>query len=129
MKHGKLKIGDRVDMLLIVGCRKEGEGSKSVLYWAVKCDCGHEREMRTNHIRMKRATLKVSCGCLKKVSLVKQIAKARARIGMQERDEKDPTPLEIAERCLEIHNDADRQAPVGLVENLKRLRHGNGIAY
>ena len=122
MKHGKLKIGDRVDMLLIVGCRKEGEGSKSVLYWAVKCDCGHEREMRTNHIRMKRATLKVSCGCLKKISLLKQIAKARARIGMQERDEKEPTPLEIAEECSRIHNDAGREPPAMLIRMLDELR-------
>jgi len=124
MKHPKLKIGDRVDMLVITGCRKEGNGQKTILYWAVKCDCGREREMRTNHIRMPRATVKVSCGCLKKKTAVQQLAIARARIGMQERDERDPTPLEIAEECLQIHNDAGRQPPDGLIENLKELRRG-----
>lgn len=123
MKHPKLKVGDRIDMLLITGRRKAGQGQKSILYWTVECDCGSPpREMRTNHIRMPRATVKVSCGCLRKKTAAQQLAIARARIGMQERDERDPTPLEIAERCLDIHNEADRQAPVGLVENLKRLR-------
>jgi len=125
MKHPKLKIGDRVDMLLIIGCRKEGEGQKTIVYWAVRCDCGREREMRTNHIRMPRATVKVSCGCLKKRRASQQLAIARARIGMTERDARDPTPLEIAEECLQIHNDADRQAPIGLMEKLKKLRQGN----
>ena len=127
MKHPKLKIGDRVDMLLIVGRRKAGQGQKIVVYWTVRCDCGHEREMRTNHIRMPRATVKVSCGCLKKKTASQQLAIARARIGMQQRDDRDPTPLEIAEECLQIHNDADRQAPIGLMENLRELRQGNGI--
>jgi len=122
MKHPKLKIGDRIDMLLITGRRKAGQGQKIVVYWTVQCDCGRVREMRTNHIRMPRATVKVSCGCLRKRRASQQLAIARARIGMQERDERDPTPLEIAERCLDIHNDADRQAPIGLMENLTRLR-------
>jgi hypothetical protein len=128
MKHPKLKIGDRVDMLLIVGCRKAGQGQKIIVYWTVQCDCGSApREMRTNHIRMPRATVKVSCGCLKKRRASQQLAIARARIGMQERDARDPTPLEIAEECLQIHNDADRQPPVRLMENLRELRQGNGI--
>ena len=127
MKHPKLKIGDRVDMLLIVGARKTGQSNKTVVYWTVRCDCGRVREMRTNHIRMPRATVKVSCGCLRKRRASQQLAIARARIGMRARDERDPTPLEIAEECLQIHNEADRQAPVRLMENLRELRQkGDG---
>jgi hypothetical protein len=122
MKHPKLKVGDRVDMLLITGSRKTGQSNKTVVYWSVQCDCGRVREMRTNHIRMPRATVKVSCGCLKKKTAVQQLAIARARIGMQERDSKDPTQLEIAEECLRIHEEANREPPIGLMEKLTRLR-------
>lgn len=122
MRHPKLKIGDRVDMLLIVGSRKTGQSNKTVVYWAVQCDCGRTREMRTNHIRMARAAVKVSCGCLRKKTASQQLAIARARIGMQERDDRDPTPLEIAEECLRIHEEANREPPIGLMEKLTRLR-------
>jgi hypothetical protein len=122
MKHPKLKVGDRVDMLLITGSRKIGQSNKTVVYWSVQCDCGRVREMRTNHIRMPRATVKVSCGCLKKKTASQQLAIARARIGMQERDSKDPTQLEIAEECLRIHEEANREPPERLLEKLTRLR-------
>jgi hypothetical protein len=36
----------------------------------------------------------------------------------------DPTPLEIAERCMWIHEEAGRELPVGLIENLSELRKG-----
>jgi hypothetical protein len=41
---------------------------------------------------------------------------------MQERDDRDPTPLEIAEECLRIHEEANREPPIGLMEKLTRLR-------
>ena len=126
MKHPKLKVGDRVDMLLITGSRKTGQSNKTVVYWSVQCDCGRTREMRTNHIRMPRAVVKVSCGCLKKKTAAQQMAIARSRIGMQERDSRDPTPLEIAEECLRIHEDANREPPERLIEMLEELR-GHGL--
>ncbi len=114
-----MQVGDRVGMLVIKGVRRVvSPCGTSQMMWLVECDCGATRDMRTNHIRRHRDSVPVSCGCEGRRARKRNAAKARSFIA----GARDPTPLEIAERCLDVHNDAGREVPWQLLENLKRLR-------
>ena len=117
----KFKVGDRIGHLQVIGSRKElMKDGKSVFFWLTKCVCGFENEMRTNCLRKKMDKGNASCGCQRRTG--RKAALARAHINIEELDSRDPSRLEIAERCLDIHNDAGRQAPIRLMEILKELR-------
>jgi hypothetical protein len=46
---------------------------------------------------------------------------------LRKRSMVDPTPWEIAERCAEIHEEAGRELPLGLIEILNEFRkQGDG---
>lgn len=116
MKHGKLRIGDKIDHLTIEGSRRAGSGAELYVIWICRCECGLIRETRTSVLRMERRH-PLSCGC-------KGHGRKKPRLQLREKH-RDPTRLEIAEECLQIHNDAGRQPPIELMANLRLLRRGN----
>lgn len=76
-----MQIGQRIGMLVIKGVRRVvSPCGTSQMMWLVQCDCGVTREMRTNHIRAKRDSVPVSCGCEGKKALKQTVAKARSFI-------------------------------------------------
>ena len=117
--RSKHSVGDRLGMLVLVKTFRKNART----YWLCKCDCGKETDIQCGSIFRTDRPAKRSCGC--DTNKRKRKGLVKARTVLRELRPDDPTPLEIAERCLDIHNEADRQAPVGLVENLKRLRQAN----
>ena len=87
-----------------------------------ECDCGVIYQKRTDRLRRRRGLIEVSCGCLRRAMNREKMADARAKRTLQRRSRVEPTPWEIAERCAEIHEDAGRELPVGLVEILDGFR-------
>lgn len=114
--RSKHSIGDRLGMLVLVKTfRKQGR-----TYWLCKCDCGKETDIQCGSIFRTDRPAKRSCGC--DTNRRKRRGLAKARKVLSDLRPSDPTPLEIAERCLDVHNEAGREVPEQLLENLKRLR-------
>ncbi len=111
----KLQIGEVIDHVTIKSCRRVETGVLSYIVWSCECRCGNVREMRTNVIRMVRR-FPLSCGCA-------GYGRRKPKLQLQHgRKQSDPTPLEIAEECLAIHMEADRQPPLMLMQRLRALR-------
>ena len=125
-----IKIGERIGIVTVLELGFDGEQRIA----KCECDCGKVYEKRTDYLRRRRGLTEVSCGCLRRAMNREKMADARAKRSMEsmresgrtlrKRSMEDPTPLEIAERCMWIHEEAGRELPVGLIENLSELRKG-----
>lgn len=64
MPNFKNLTGEKFGRLTIIGVsRKVESGNRERYYWRCKCDCGNEKEVRTDCLT---SGLVKSCGCLKK---------------------------------------------------------------
>lgn len=125
-----IKIGERIGIVTVLELGFDGEQRTAKCI----CDCGKVYEKRTDYLRRRRGLTEVSCGCLRRAMNREKMADARAKRSMESMRERgrtlrkrsmdDPTPWEIAERCAEIHEEAGRELPVGLIDNLSELRKG-----
>ena len=123
-----IKIGERIGIVTVVELGFDGEQRTAKCI----CDCGKVYEKRTDYLRRRRGLTEVSCGCLRRAMNREKMADARAKRYMEsmrergrtlrKRSMEDPTPLEIAERCMWIHEEAGRELPVGLIEILDGFR-------
>jgi hypothetical protein len=114
----QIEIGERIGIVTVLELWFDGDQRMAKCI----CDCGKVYEKRTNYLRRRRGLTDVSCGCLRRAMNREKMADARAKRTLQERSRVEPTPWEIAERCAEIHEDAGRELPVGLVEILDGFR-------
>jgi hypothetical protein len=124
----QIEIGERIGIVTVLELSFDGDQRTAKCL----CDCGVTYEKRTDYLRRRRVLTEVSCGCLRRAMNREKMAEARAkrtRESMVEsgrtlwkRSMDDPTPLEIAERCMWIHEEAGRELPVGLIENLNEFR-------
>ena len=113
-----IEIGERIGIVTVLELWFDGDQRMAKCI----CDCGKVYEKRTNYLRRRRGLTDVSCGCLRRAMNREKMADARAKRTLQRRSRVEPTPWEIAERCAEIHEDAGRELPVGLVEILDGFR-------
>jgi hypothetical protein len=109
-------VGDRFGMLVLVRTYRKQDRT----YWLCKCDCGREADIQCGSIFRKDRPAKRSCGC--DTNRRKRKGLLKARTVLFELRPSDPTPLEIAEECLRIHKEANREPPERLLEKLTRLR-------
>ena len=114
----QIEIGERIGIVTVLELWFDGDQRMAKCI----CDCGKVYEKRTNYLRRRRGLTDVSCGCLRRAMNREKMADARAKRTLQKRSRVEPTPWEIAERCAEIHEDAGRELPVGLVEILDGFR-------
>ena len=114
----QIEIGERIGIVTVLELWFDGDQRMAKCI----CDCGKVYEKRTNYLRRRRGLTDVSCGCLRRAMNREKMADARAKRTLQRRSRVEPTPWEIAERCAEIHEDAGRELPVGLVEILDGFR-------
>ena len=114
----QIEIGERIGIVTVLELWFDGDQRMAKCI----CDCGKVYEKRTNYLRRRRGLTDVSCGCLRRAMNREKMADARAKRTLQKRSSVEPTPWEIAERCAEIHEDAGRELPVGLVEILDGFR-------
>ena len=124
----RIKIGERIGIVTVLELGFDGEQRTAKCI----CDCGKVYEKRTDYLRRRRGLTEVSCGCLRRAMNREKMADARAKRSMEsmrergrtlrKRSMEDPTPLEIAERCMWIHEEAGRELPVGLIEILDGFR-------
>lgn len=64
MPNFKNLTGEKFGRLTVIGVsRKVESGNRERYYWRCKCDCGNEKEVRTDCLT---SGLVKSCGCLKK---------------------------------------------------------------
>lgn len=64
MPNFKNLTGEKFGRLTVIGVSKKVEsGNRERYYWRCKCDCGNEKEVRTDCLT---SGLVKSCGCLKK---------------------------------------------------------------
>ena len=128
-----LKVGDRIGLVVVLELFREG----GVRLARCKCDCGRIYQKPTERVKRRRGATEVSCGCLIKELNREKMVAARAKRTwesmvesgrtLRKRSMEDPTQWEIAERCLDIHNEAGRQPPNRLMEILNEFRKkGNG---
>ena len=120
--------GERIGIVTVLELSFNGDQRMA----KCECDCGVVYQKRTDYLRRRRGLTEVSCGCLRRAMNREKMADARAKRNMEKlaesgrtlrkRSMEDPTPLEIAERCMWIHEEAGRELPVGLIENLNELR-------
>lgn len=123
-----IEIGERIGIVTVLELGFDGEQRTA----KCECDCGVIYQKRTDYLRRRRGLTEVSCGCLRRAMNRAKMADARAKRSMEsmresgrtlrKRSMEDPTPLEIAERCMWIHEEAGRELPLGLIENLNELR-------
>ena len=128
MRH--IEIGERIGIVTVLELGFDGDQRTAKCI----CDCGVTYQKRTDYLRRRRGLTEVSCGCLRRAMNREKMAEARAKRDMgklaesgrtlRKRSMEDPTPLEIAERCMWIHEEAGRELPVGLIDNLNELRKG-----
>jgi hypothetical protein len=123
-----IQIGERIGIIKVLLVYHNGER------WAAECecDCGVMFRRLTSDLRRTRGAIEVSCGCLRraKAKVVlednrkKRSAERMVKSGktLKSRTAKDPSPWEIAEECLQIHIEADRQPPEQLVLMLEEFR-------
>ena len=128
-----IQIGERIGIVRVLELWFEGEQRIA----KCECDCGTVYQKRTDYLRRRRGLTEVSCGCLRRAMNREKLAEARAKRTresmvesgrtLRKRSMVDPTPWEIAERCLDIDNEAGRQPPNRLMEILIELRkQGDG---
>ena len=123
-----ITIGERIGIVTVLELSFNGDQRMA----KCECDCGVVYQKRTDYLRRRRGLTEVSCGCLRRAMNREKMADARAKRNreklaesgrtLRKRSMEDPTPLEIAERCMWIHEEAGRELPVGLIENLNELR-------
>lgn len=127
-----VEVGERIGIVKVLEIQVDGRNRIA----KCECDCGTVYEKQTTYLRRHRGLTEVSCGCLLKELNRGKLAEARAKRDMQKlaesgrtlrkRSMTDPTQWEIAERCLDVHNDAGRQPPVRLMEILNEFRKNAG---
>jgi len=123
-----IEIGERIGIVTVLELGFDGDQRTA----KCQCDCGVIYQKRTDYLRRRRGLTEVSCGCLRRAMNRKKMAEARAKRTresmvesgrtLKKRSMIEPTPWEIAERCLDVHNDAGRQPPVRLMEMLIEFR-------
>lgn len=126
-----IEIGERIGIVTVLELWFDGDQRMA----KCQCDCGVTYQKRTDYLRRRRGLTEVSCGCLRRAMNREKLAEARAKRTaesmiesgrtLRKRSMEDPTLLEIAERCMWIHEEAGRELPVGLIENLNELRKNN----
>lgn len=111
----QIEIGERIGAIRVIDIFMEN-GHRIA---RCQCECGAVVLKRTYHLS--RQT-EASCGCLRRAMNRKKMAEAESGRTLRKRSMLDPSPEEIAWRCAEIHEDAGRELPVGLVEILNKFR-------
>ena len=71
MRQRKDITGHRFGKLLVIGHVDNTDKNKSY-FWKCKCDCGNEKNIRLNHLKMGRV---VSCGCYRKQRVTESLFK------------------------------------------------------
>lgn len=118
----KFNKGDRVGRLVLLHSFNDEHGNKK---WECRCTCQQGTLCIKWDMKLRRAqSIPHSCGCARRESMKGNQRWRESGKAQQSRQRRpgDPSPLEIAERCLDVHNDAGRIVPEGLLENLRRLR-------
>ena len=125
-------VGERIGIIKVLEIHIHG----STRIAKCECDCGKVYEKQTDYLRRRRGLTEVSCGCLIKELNRKKMAEARAKRTpesmiesgktLRTRSAVEPTQWDIAERCLDIHNEAGRQPPNRLMEMLIEFRKNAG---
>lgn len=57
-KHAPIQIGERFDKWVVLGL---GEHKHNQQKWKVRCDCGFETEVASQHLRGKKSTCCIKC--------------------------------------------------------------------